>query len=335
LNQACPPCEIIVVDDVSGDDTVAVVDAEMRAETRDREERAEGGNLEPEDRGTSGEWQVASGEWQVARDKWRVASGNGAGTKDQGPGTKDQGPRIRIVRRQRNGGPAAARNDGARAARGEWLAFLDADDAWLPWHLERMASVVERHPNVGLVCARTTAFDESSREEPRRDPAMVTRSVPLSNFVMENPVATSTVLLRRDAWDEAEGFDEQFRGPEDYDLWMRVAVRHPVMKLKEAHACYRSEFGSLSMDDRTFLPQVLRVLDKAFSRKGALKSFRSQRLASESNQYWNASWMAFNRGARGAAIGHWYVAWRKAMASPRPVERAWFALLLRYLVGKR
>ncbi|OGV85771.1 MAG: hypothetical protein A2340_15445 [Lentisphaerae bacterium RIFOXYB12_FULL_60_10] len=92
----------------------------------------------------------------------------------------------------------------------------------------------------------------------------------MSAFAIANPVATSTVLLRRDVFEAVGGFDEQFRGPEDYDLWMRVADRGTVLKLETPLARYRHREGSLSVDDRKFLPQVIRVIEKAYGPGGVL-----------------------------------------------------------------
>ena len=133
----------------------------------------------------------------------------------------------------------------------------------------------------------------------------------------------------------AGGFDTQFVGPEDYDLWMRLAQGHRLMRVASPLARYRLVPGSLSMDDRKFLPQVLRVLAKGFAPGGAIESFAHLRVASLATQYWNASWMAFNRGARGTALRYWWRAYRMDHSSAISAARPWGRLLLRYLAGSR
>jgi hypothetical protein len=130
------------------------------------------------------------------------------------------------------------------------------------------------------------------------------RLLELEEFAFHNPVATSTVLVRSDLMRACQGFDEQFRGPEDYDLWMRILERSPGAIIDTAMAWYEQRQGSLSMDDRTFLPQVLRVLEKAFAPGGVFGGRKMLQRRALANQYWNASWMAFQRGGRQRALLH-------------------------------
>jgi len=238
--------------------------------------------------------------------------------------------RGQVIRLDRNGGPAAARNAGIRASTGDWIAFLDADDAWLPWRLERQFACLSEAPDAGLICGGTLLFDEA----PDRAAVSPTpRELAPPDFVAHNPVATSTVLVRRAALEVTGGFDEQFRGPEDYDLWLRLSGRVRCLLLHEPLARYRQVAGSLSMDDRRFLPEVLRVLAKAFGPGGALEGHRAERRVALAEQYTSASWMAYRRGARATALRHLLVAWRYC---PGPIvrERRGERLLRLKLLGR-
>ena len=241
---------------------------------------------------------------------------------------------ARLITLPQNRGPAAARNRGAAEARGEWLAFLDADDLWLPWRLATQLAMAARYPDVDLWCGDTLDMDCTLPERPPPG-GMKCRPIVLDDFLGGNPVATTTVLLRRRVFDEAGGFDEQFRGPEDYDLWMRVASAGQLASLDCPLSRYRSEAGSLSMDDRKFLPQVLRVIDKAFGPGGVFSGRPQFRTMAISAQYWSASWMAFQRGARLAAVGFWLRAYLLNGLSGKRKSRKWFPLLWRYLAGQR
>jgi len=233
-------------------------------------------------------------------------------TDDTASVAQSFGNRIRYIR-QPNAGPAAARNHGAQVATGDWLAFLDADDEWLPWRLEVQLALAAEYPDVVMWCGQTEGL--GSRDEGRENkaanqrteireqtptlnappPTLHVRFLSLKDFSISNPVATTTVLLRRTAWEQAGKFDPRFRGPEDYDLWMRVAAVGKIGVIEHPLARYREETGSLSMDDRRFLPQVLAVLDKAYGPDGCLHGAGTKRMAM-AYQYFSASWMAYNRG---------------------------------------
>jgi len=230
-------------------------------------------------------------------------------TDDTAAVVKQFGGRIKYIY-QPNGGPAAARNRGAQEAKGEWIAFLDADDAWLPWRISAGRELVSRNPSAALFCGRRIDMNDDARE-PAGPDFNKTRIIPLREFARGNIVATSTVLMRKDAFFGAGGFDEAFRGPEDYDLWMRVAKRYPLVYIDVPLSRYRSVSGSLSMDDRSFLPQVVRVIDKAFAKGGALQDFPGLKSAALANQYLHASWMAFERGSKSMALRYLGVSFKK------------------------
>ncbi len=124
------------------------------------------------------------------------------------------GPPVRLLRRAANGGPAAARNTGIAAAQGEWIALLDADDAWLPRKLERQGPWLD-DPTVGLVHALWTIVDGQV------PPPVVT----FSHLWEHNRIVASSVVVRRIALETVGGFDESpsLIALEDYNLWLRLA----------------------------------------------------------------------------------------------------------------
>ncbi len=215
---------------------------------------------------------------------------------------------ARVIRQSRNTGPAGARNTGIRAASGNWIAFLDADDACLPGRIEAQLNTAATHPDAVLLCGETLPLAPGTAA-PSTAPAFRIKTLHLEDFVCHNPIATSTVMARRDIIESIGYFDEQFRGPEDYDLWLRIASHHECLLMETPLSRYRTTVGSLSMDDRTFLPQVLAVLGKAFSPGGALHAHRNVRRQAYAEQYASASWMAHNRGARTTALRWLFRSW--------------------------
>ena len=213
-----------------------------------------------------------------------------------------------LIEQSENTGPAGARNTGIERATGKWIAFLDSDDAWLPEKLAIQLAAVEENPGVTLVCGRTVPLDAEDCGEWDVGSGKW-REFSLKDFVSHNPVATSTVLMRRNVLLDLGGFDLQFCGPEDYDLWLRTISKHTSLELDLPLSRYRSTVGSLRMDERKFLSQVLRVLTKAFGEGGALNAHPEYRRRSYAEQYSSASWMAYNRGANRIALRYLLMSW--------------------------
>ncbi len=266
---------------------------------------------------------------------------------------RSAGDKVRLIRLGRNSGPAVARNRGIAEACGDWVAFLDGDDQWLPRRLEWQLRLAAKQPEVVVWCGRVELMAETGEsacwgktgtegvERLQTDEEASVRfwAIRLRDLVLANRVSTSTVLVRASALRAAGGFDTRFRGPEDFDLWLRLAARHPVMFVDLPLARYRQRPGSLSLDDRAFLPQVLGVLHKAFGKGGGLQDHPDLRRKAIGLQYFSASWMAFSRGARGRAIWFFLKGWWLAPgAVPKESEMgdAWlrWRLLARYLVGR-
>jgi len=257
-------------------------------------------------------------------------------TDNTGEIARSLGPLVKYIKQEQLG-PAAARNRGIKEARGDWIAFLDGDDAWLPWHLGIAMKVKSAYPDAALLCGNmiTTGEDTGYSEEIQ---GLNVRKILLKEFVKHNPVLTSTVLARKEAIIAAGGFDVSFRGPEDYDLWMRVVGMFSAYHIDLPMVKYRVSIGSLSMDDRTFLPQVLKVLDKVFEGGGALEEYADFENTAYAGQYWSASWMAFQRGSRIAALQYLLKAFMLVQGGkkyPEPINYKWIPLLCRYIFGSK
>ncbi|HJV26271.1 MAG TPA: glycosyltransferase [Aromatoleum sp.] len=183
------------------------------------------------------------------------------------------GPSIRIVT-QANGGMSSARNAGIRAARGAYLAFLDADDRWLPDKLARQVAVLEKQPELAFCAAVATLEDAEGRIVGEwRGPSG--RTIQIADvFRNHSAVAggASAVLARRDLVVRLGGFDDSLRGAEDTDLWIRLAahggfvcIDEPlVVVLRRPDSVSRNfaamRLGALAMirKNRNLLPAELR-----------------------------------------------------------------------------
>ncbi len=144
---------------------------------------------------------------------------------------RERYPEVRYFWQPRRG-PAAARNRGAALARGEWLAFLDSDDRWLPQKLERQMAFLQQHPEYEAVHTDEIWIRRGRRVNPKKKHRkyggwIYPRCLPLCI------ISPSSILLSRRLWDELGGFDESLPACEDYDLWLRMTASHPVGYLDE------------------------------------------------------------------------------------------------------
>ena len=152
---------------------------------------------------------------------------------------------VRVVRLTKNTGPAGARNRGIQVSTGDWLAFLDADDWFLPEKLElQRRCALENEHAVLIYTAFVSSLD--GVESPARY-VPPSKLWPMLRYKCAFHVGT--VALRRDAFDAVGGFNPSVRGTEDWDLWLRLAHRYSVRRfaaVSQPLAVYRSTPGSIS-----------------------------------------------------------------------------------------
>ncbi len=178
--------------------------------------------------------------------------------------------RIRSIRQQ-NQGVSAARNTGIRAARGEIIALLDADDVWHPRKLEVQMRCLGEHPEVGLL--GTDLFAGGCTSWPDIDDTSQPAILPLTvdAIVSHTPFAPSSVLIRRHCLEACGLFDTRLRCAEDRDLWVRIAARFPVARLPLPLVWFRDHPRSLSADAALAQENERRMLRQAFATIPALR----------------------------------------------------------------
>jgi glycosyltransferase involved in cell wall biosynthesis len=164
--------------------------------------------------------------------------------------------------RQPNRGLAAARNTGLRAARGQYILFLDADDKLLPHAVQAGLDCFREFPGSAFVCgAYRNIFDDGSHA-PTNPQQRVSRGhyrrLLEGNFIGMH----AGVLYRRELLDAAGGFDESLRACEDYELYLRMSRRWPIAQHAELVAEYRQHDTNMSKDYAFMLRSVLTVLRK-------------------------------------------------------------------------
>jgi glycosyltransferase involved in cell wall biosynthesis len=132
-------------------------------------------------------------------------------------------PRLVYLRRDRNGGVAAAMNTGIRHARGEFVAFLHSDDEFAPVKLEHQLDALVRNPGTVVAVESLYRSERVFRTQPRRRRPIQIRDL----LSFRSNVHVSTLVVRRDLA-EAVGFDERLRGTEDRDFCVRLLRLSPI-----------------------------------------------------------------------------------------------------------
>jgi glycosyltransferase involved in cell wall biosynthesis len=183
---------------------------------------------------------------------------------------------------QTQSGVSAARNRGIALALGEYVAFLDSDDLWLPDKLAKQVTLLEGLPELGFVHCLFEKFDEARGVELGLRDTSAYRGQIYPQLLMEwnTLMATPCMLMRKDVLDEVGGYDEAMRWGEDLDLWRRIAQRYPVDLVNEVLVRVRVHAASASTLKTNALPDFRRYLDKAFADDSELSlSFRRRAYA--------------------------------------------------------
>ena len=170
-------------------------------------------------------------------------------------------PRARCVRREKSGGPAAARNTGLEHATGRYLAFQDSDDEWLPGKLELQVAAVEERPGSMSICALLRNFEHHTR---LYGPPSNSHGGPITfaQIAFRPRAYTQTWLVPRSAVTAAGGFDERLKVWDDWELLLRLAERVEIRPLEEPLAISKQSPDSISRDVERFRHDLNLILAK-------------------------------------------------------------------------
>lgn len=185
-------------------------------------------------------------------------------------------PAARIIR-QANAGVGAARNTGLRAATGDFVCFLDADDGWFPGKVSTQVGYLEANPDVGAVYHRWQVVRPNADGHYDISPPPVAGdAVGIDNeksgwlykkLLLDCVVHTSTIMLRRTIAERVGLFDTHLVNGEDYDFWLRLSRLSRIDKLDTVFSFYRETADSLTTTVQP-VNYELDVLESALRRWG-------------------------------------------------------------------
>lgn len=208
---------------------------------------------------------------------------------------------ARVIRHEHNRGPSAARNTGAAAATQPWVAFLDADDTWLRGKLAAQWVALCRWPDAGFCFTEYDAVYEDGRvveaeaskhpgyrllaiEQRAPDAVRFDQESFIRGFLRSMFVRQSSAIVSRKLFAAVGGYDPEMRIGEDYELFLRLAGKGPVIAVERSFVRYHRRAGSVSEDRLAEIAGVERLWETILRKPGnypaaALEYVRAHRTA--------------------------------------------------------
>ncbi len=157
-----------------------------------------------------------------------------------------QDARLKYVFQKGSGSPASPRNTGIKNSKGNYIAFCDDDDLWLPEKLEKQITFLEKNADCGLCYTRMRRFNEEI-EWVNPDDATL-ESTNSQQLLYRNTVPLSSIIIRKSVFKKGEYFDEDKKifGAEDYELLLRLSKKTKFFCLSEYLLLYYSGCGRFS-----------------------------------------------------------------------------------------
>ena len=241
--------------------------------------------------------------------------------------------RIRYIRSDKLG-QSRAKNLGIGLSRAETVAFLDADDVWLPTKLEKQLALLHQQPDVGVVFCRRSLIDESGRPLPPKVTTPPQRGNVLTAMYVQNFVCFSSAMVRRRVFAHVGAFDPFWDLSIDYDLWLRVARHHRFDFVDEELVCYRTGHGNLStkMSDR--VATAFSIMHRAGTHYGVADEVPAGVIA-EGHASTCRTIGYIMRGPEPLTAARWYLKGLRWPHERKTTAKGLVAALLKVLRGKR
>lgn len=216
---------------------------------------------------------------------------------------KQYGNRISYLY-QENKGLASARNKGIKASCGIYIAFLDADDIWLPKKIERQIEILEKDQTVSIVgCGCYFVDDDGIIIGKKFGNTETSRNILLQDLMIRNVMtgSGSGVIVKKDCFDKVGFFDESLKSTEDRDMWARIIkyynaafVHEPLIKIRLRRNSLSTNVKQMKLSQRKFILKHFNDMNK----KTKVKAYSYVYLCAANEYYsvsnkWHAAMNAF------------------------------------------
>lgn len=199
-------------------------------------------------------------------------------------------PRVHYYH-QENQGQAKAKNHGIRVSTGKFVAFLDADDRWLPAKLEKQLPLFEQNPRVGVVYTDASYMDENGKiiEIERRKKYF--RGQVTEKLFKDNFVNFPSAIVKKECFNEVGAFDENLPMSIDWDLWLRISTKYEFDYVDEKLFVYRQWPGQMSHKFDERFECILTIMNRFTKEHADLLSNKTIRRA-WAHTFTERSWKA-------------------------------------------
>ncbi len=239
-------------------------------------------------------------------------------------------PRIRY-HRQEHRGAAAARNAAIAFSRGDLIAFLDADDWYLPDHLASLARRMARDPSLGLVACGWRRVNEQGRPMADSEPWRRAPRLDLKTWLLHKPIFPGAMMVRRAWLERVGGFDESLAISSDVDVVLRLALAGCRADwVHEVSVCYRQHGPTLSSDTRLVAAALEGIHTRFFTQPGLTRDVRNLEPSVRSGAATWLAWRALRNGEIDLADAQLRVARSLKRWPALSVAMAWQADFVRF-----
>ena len=204
---------------------------------------------------------------------WEIIFWDNASTDNSAEIAKSYDNKLRYFRGEKNVPLGYARNLAIECAKGEYVAFLDCDDLWLPEKLEKQMKLFETQPEVMLVYSDSYFIDSvGNTKKTAFETKKYARGRVFNELLCEyNFIPLLTVIVRKEVFDEVGLFNPEYKMAEEYDLFLRIADLHPIDYVELPLTKYRVHDDNFSYNLDVGIKEVFEIMNEWLHKNPEIK----------------------------------------------------------------